>query len=135
MMRRFCWMGLMGFLVLGVAGPALAEVQWDVQETWPLDGNPLDVAVSADGNWTFVLLPGGVVHLYGSDGTLQDRLQLGGEIRGIESSPRGDLLFVSRDDAIQVVSVDFVYEIDVTGSPFKGPEDAPVVVAVYSDFQ
>ncbi len=28
-----------------------------------------------------------------------------------------------------------VHKIDVTGLPFKGPPDAPVTVAVFSDYQ
>jgi len=28
-----------------------------------------------------------------------------------------------------------IHKIDVTGLPFKGPTDAPVTVAVFSDYQ
>jgi len=32
-------------------------------------------------------------------------------------------------------AVEFVAEIDASGSPARGPADAPVVIAVYNDFQ
>jgi hypothetical protein len=32
-------------------------------------------------------------------------------------------------------AVEFVAEIDASGSPSRGPEGAPVVIAVYNDFQ
>lgn len=114
-----------------------ATVEGEVLATLPLDSAPLDVAVSADGRWTFVLVQGGEVRVYGADGEFQGTLRVKDGARGLAASPTGDRLFVSgRDpDRMDVVSVDFVHPIDVAGSPFKGPADAPVVVAVYNDFQ
>jgi len=114
-----------------------AAVEGEVLATLPLDSAPLDVAVSADGRWTFVLVQGGEVCIYGADGELQGTLRVKDGARGLAASPTGDRLFVAgRDpDRVDVVSVDFVHPIDDAGSPFKGPADAPVVVAVYNDFQ
>ena len=114
-----------------------AAVEGEVLTTLPLESAPLDVAVSADGRWTFVLVQGGEVRVYGADGELQGTVRVKDGALGIAASPTGDRLFVSgRDpDRVEVVSVDFVHPIDVAGSPFKGPADAPVVVAVYNDFQ
>jgi hypothetical protein len=55
----------------------------------------------------------------------------------IQPGPREDLLFLvdSAKNRIQVLYLDFIQEIPVDGSPTKGPADAPVMVAVFSDFQ
>jgi hypothetical protein len=48
-------------------------------------------------------------------------------------------LFVKQEDGgkktVQVVSLDFFQKINVSGAPFKGPEDAAVVIAVFDDFE
>jgi hypothetical protein len=36
---------------------------------------------------------------------------------------------------VDVVQIDFVRDIVLTGSPAKGPERAQVTIAVFSDFQ
>jgi len=51
--------------------------------------------------------------------------------------PRGKRLFLTstKDRTVQVVTIDFIVDINVSGSPYKGRQDAPVVIAVFSDFQ
>jgi hypothetical protein len=34
-----------------------------------------------------------------------------------------------------MVRISFVMDIDISGLPFKGAADAPVVVAMFSDYQ
>jgi hypothetical protein len=36
---------------------------------------------------------------------------------------------------VEVIALDFIRKINATGSPSKGRTDAPVTVAVFSDFQ
>jgi hypothetical protein len=36
---------------------------------------------------------------------------------------------------VEIVTIDFIQNINVSGSPFKGPEDAAVVIAVFDDFE
>jgi hypothetical protein len=35
----------------------------------------------------------------------------------------------------EILVLDFIQNIDVSDSPFKGPADAAVTIAVFSDFQ
>lgn len=132
----------MGFLLLllaGLPGPpgARAAVEGEVTASLPLDAAPLDVAVSADERWIFVLVQGGEVRVYAADGRLQGTLRVGKGAERIAASATGDRLFVAgaSPDRVDIVAVDFVHPIDVAGSPFRGAPDAPVVVAVYNDFQ
>jgi hypothetical protein len=36
---------------------------------------------------------------------------------------------------VEIVQIDILREINLSGAPFKGREQAPVVIAVFSDFQ
>jgi hypothetical protein len=68
---------------------------------------------------------------------LIDKIKVGKEIDQIQLSRLEDVLFLSsrENKTIQVVLLDFIQQINVFGSPFKGPVDAPVVIAIFSDFQ
>jgi hypothetical protein len=48
-----------------------------------------------------------------------------------------DVLLLSNREkkTVQIIELNFVEQIDISGSPFRGPENAPVVVAVFSDFE
>jgi hypothetical protein len=126
-----------GLTIANASVESRAAVESSVEKTVHLDHAPLDVATSADGSSTFVLLEGGEVRIYSADGALKGELRVGDRAEKIAASTRGDQLFVTSraDQTLKVVMVDFVHQIDVTGSPFKGPADAPVAIAVFNDFQ
>ena len=124
------------FLLIGLSYSP-ADVEWDVQRTLKIKEKPRDVAISFDGRLIFVLTEKGEVLIYSQDGTLSGRIPVGNSIDGIGAGPREDILLLTsqQDSTIKFVSLDFIQKIDLTGSPFKGPADAPVAVAVFTDFQ
>jgi len=99
--------------------------------------SPLDAAVSLNGKWIFVLTDQGSILIYSSDGTLKEKISVGDHVDGIKVGPRENILLLTsrKNKTVQVISLDFIQNIDVSGSPFKGPADAPVVIAVFNDFQ
>jgi DNA-binding beta-propeller fold protein YncE len=121
----------------GLPVPASAAVEWSRQQLLKTDGAPVDIAVSADGKFTFVLTDTGQVLIYSAQGQAEGTLDVGNSINGIESSPTGDRLFLldRNSNSVQVVAVEFIQNINASGAPFKGPADAPVVIALFSDFQ
>jgi DNA-binding beta-propeller fold protein YncE len=124
-------------LALSLAVPATAEVEWNILKTIPLEGKPLDTVLSPDGKRMFVLLQGGKLQVYSSGGELQESLDLGAPADGIALSPKGDLLYVRSGEkkTVQVVRLEFVQQISTAGSPVRGPESAPVAIAIFNDFQ
>jgi hypothetical protein len=114
-----------------------AEVEWNLLETFKTQKVPLDVEVSIDGRWIFVLTEQGEILIYSSNGRLKDTINVGDTIDEIKAGPREDILFLSsrKDSTVQVITLDFIQKINITGSQFKGPADAPVAVVVFSDFQ
>lgn len=75
--------------------------------------------------------------VYGPEGKLKDKIHLGKNIDRIEAGPVEDLLVLSsrKDSLIRILRVDLIQEIDISGSPYKGPSGAPVVIVVFSDYQ
>lgn len=124
-------------LQLPLAMPSQAAVETNTIRALKSSGSPADTAVSADGHFFFVLTSQGQVEVYEMNGTLKDTIKIDGPADQIASSPAGDQLFLSdkASGEIRLVAVNFIHNIDTTGSPFKGPEKAPVVVTVFSDFQ
>lgn len=124
-------------LVVMVSLNSRAEVEGDIQRTLKLQEAPVDVAISLNGKWIFVLTQTGGVQVYTPDGRLEGQLTVGRQVDGIRVGPREDLLLLTSkaDKTVQVLALDFIQPINVSGSPFNGPDDAPVVIAVFSDFE
>jgi len=102
-----------------------------------LSGETVDAAVSNDGKWTFVLTNRGEVAVYGITGELIQTLEVGKGFDTIAYNPAGNKLILggSGKQQLSVLTLAMLYELDYTGSPFKGPADAPVAIAVFNDFQ
>ena len=116
---------------------AAASVEWNVLKTLQLEAAPIDVAVSPDGKLIFVLTEQGQILIYSSGGLLKDKIDVGNHFDHIKVDPRGENLILNsrKNKSVQIVTLDFIQDINVSGSPFKGSENAAVVVAVFDDFQ
>jgi len=116
---------------------ASGAVEWSILKTLKLEAAPIDVAVSADGRRIFVLTDQGKIIIYGPNAVEEDAIDVGADVDKIRVGPEGDILFLNSrtDKSVKVISLDFIQNINVSGSPFKGPADAPVVIAVFDDFQ
>ncbi|NQT69581.1 MAG: hypothetical protein HQ552_08370 [Desulfobacteraceae bacterium] len=133
--KAICLSAVLIVAVFAVNSHALVE--WDIREILKTDEPPVDVAVSADGKEIFVLTETGEVLIYAPDGKLQDKIGVGKHIDQIEIGPQEDMLLLKSrsNQTIDILVIDFIQKIDTSNSPFKGPADAPVVIAIFSDFQ
>ena len=124
-------------LIFCFSGLVMAEVEMGQAKTFKLDAKPIDMTTSADGKYTFVLAEGGKVFILDSSGTVKDSLTVSESVVSIGTSPEGDFLLLadSKSNTLEVVKISFVVDVDISGLPFKGPANAPVVIAVYSDYQ
>ncbi len=115
----------------------LAALDWNVIQTFNLKDPPLDVAFSTSRNKVFVLTDKGQIQVYEPNGTLDETMDVGQEFDRIWHIQGSDVLVLSSREkkSVQIVELNFVEQIDTSGSPFRGPENAPVVVAVFSEFE
>jgi|APLow6443716910_1056828.scaffolds.fasta_scaffold13520_2 hypothetical protein len=124
-------------LLVVSAGPCLAALEWEILKSLNTGARPVDVAVSADGKSVFVLTEDGVVSIFTGDGALTDKITVGSQAERIAVAPDGDRLYVTQRQGrrVDVIQLDYVREINLSGAPSKGREKAPVTIAVFSDFQ
>ena len=125
---------MMGSITMSYAA---GSVEWNVLKTMKLETAPIDVALSLDGKWIFVLTEQGQILIYSSRGPLKDKIDVGNHFDHIKVGPRGEhlLLNSNQNKSVQLIKLDFIQNINVSGSPFKGREDAMVAVAVFDDFE
>jgi hypothetical protein len=104
---------------------------------WQLPYTPTDMVQSVDGKMVYVLTDNHKLLIYEANGNLKASADVDPGVIAIDTDARGEhILLVDKDNkTFTSLSVDFVAEVDVTGSPFKGNADAPVTVAVFSDFE
>jgi hypothetical protein len=112
-------------------------VQWQVENSWELPAKPIDLVYSLDGQRVFILTDQQQVLVYAADGNFLGKIAVKKGVSSIDIAPRGERLYLlnDQDNSFTDLSVDFVVNIDTTGSPFLGNADAPVTIAVFTDFQ
>ena len=100
-------------------------------------GGAVDLAVSGDGQWTFILTEKGEVAIYNAAGDLLQTLKVGSGFNRIAYDQAGNRLLLggAGRQELRTVKLAMRYGIDDKGSPIKGAVDAPVTVAIYNDFQ
>jgi hypothetical protein len=132
-------LGMFLVLVFILATPnhVQAAVEINIEKTLQTDSAPIDVTVSADGRTTFVLTDSGYILVYDNRGELTESIEIGPHIDGIELDPTGERLFAAsrQNKTVEIIQLSFIKKINTQGSKFKGPADAPVTIAVFSEFQ
>jgi hypothetical protein len=114
-----------------------ADVEWTIIKDVDLKASPLDVAPSGDGKWLFILTPGEILIFSIPEGTITDHIPVAKEFDRIAPLLRPGVLTLtsSTKQTLQVIRFETICKIDLTGLPFKGPQEAPVTVAVFDDYQ
>jgi DNA-binding beta-propeller fold protein YncE len=137
MIRKISVLGVVLLLMVTSGAMGSETVEWEVLNTLELEASPLDVAISPDGKSVFVLTDEGNIYIYEVNGGLTDKIEIGETIDQIKLDPQGMLLFATsrQNKTVKVIELDFIKQISTQGSPYKGLEDSPVVIADFSDFQ
>jgi len=128
---------LIAVIFLTLSSPVKGEVEWDVKKTLKLESPPVDLAASLNGKYIYVLTDQGSILIYSVEGKLEDKISVGRQVDGIRVGPWEDVILLTskKNKQVQILLLEFIKDIDVSNSPFKGPVDAPVQIAVFSDFQ
>ncbi len=133
-----CGLLLLPGQVLAVTPPAknIGALDWSVKSTWKLSTKPIDFAQSLDNKLVYVLGDDGKVYIYTVDGKEMGIIKVDKSTIAIDIAPRGEMLYLVDDNnTYTAIDVSFTKNIDITGAPFLGKENAPVTMIVFSDFQ
>jgi len=140
MLRKVVILAIAMLAVVVLPGSSKASssmVDARVTKQVSLSGVPMATTLSADGKTIFVLADDGTVAIFEPDGRLRGMIQVGAGSTDIASSPDGHRLYVTDEEqkTLRIVELDYVISLDTDNAPFIGPPDAPVIIAVFADFQ
>ncbi len=115
---------------------ATGAVTWDLQEDHDLGTAAIDAATSQDGKFVFALAKGAVLVYATEKNAVVDTIPVDDGFDAIAVSA-GDLLVLtgSGTPKMRLLQIERVYAIDISNRPFRGKENAPVVIAVFDDYQ
>jgi len=127
-------------LVLALLAPPLhgeGTSTLEILEEIAIDAKPIDVAVSADGYWIYVLTADARVQVYSAQGQLKGWAPVATGAREITCGPEDEVIFVSNDErqTVQIVRISLVHDFPIAHSPVKGPANAPVTLTLFTDFE
>ena len=123
--------------ILCVATQTSAAVYSEELASFPHKGKIVDTDISGDGSLFLALTDNKEVLVHSVQGMPPVQIQLDRNYDSITASPAANIIFLTDSDAqiTKVFKISFIQEFSYEGSPFKGPENAPVTIAVFSDFQ
>jgi hypothetical protein len=101
-----------------------------------IKGDVMDLAVSEDGRWSFVLTSHGEVVVLDSAGRVSQTIEVGNGYHRLEYNRIGNRLWLGGEQGrLRSIALSMRYDIDSSGSPFLGPEEAAVTITVFTDYQ
>jgi len=114
-----------------------SRIEWQLQKSWPTSATTLDMVHSLDGKFVYILNDQQQVQIFNNQGVLQGNIPVEKGVSAIDIAPRGETLYLINNtkQILSSVAVSFVVDIKTAGSPFKGPENAPITVALFTDFE
>lgn len=113
------------------------KVEWLEVGKIELPDNPVDIARTLDGKLSFILTDKAKVLIYDERGVLQGSIPVDAGVTGIDIDPQGNYMYLidSSQKITSTIAVGIVVEINTENAPYKGDVNAPVTIAVFSDFQ
>jgi hypothetical protein len=114
-----------------------ADIEWNVLQTLNLEESPVDIAFSTSRNKILILTKKGELQVFDPDGQTVATLEVGKEFDQLYHIQGSDVVLLSgkNNKTAKIIELSFIEQINTAGAPFKGIENAPVVIAVFSDFE
>ncbi len=136
-MKKLFWIACLVLSVFVWNGPAGAELEYKVLKKVTLATAPLDVAVSPNEKWYYILTAGSVLVFSAEGNKVVDVIPVGEGVEKIVHAPEKNLLIVAdaKEKNFQVIQIDFIHEFDLKDSPYVGGADAPVTLVVFNHYQ
>lgn len=113
------------------------RLEWQIEKQWQLPESPVDFVHSLDGKYVFILTKNQHVQIYTAEGKFEGSIPVEKGVTAIDIAPRAETLYLidNEKNSFTALSIDFIQDINTAGSPFLGPENAPVTIALFTDFE
>jgi hypothetical protein len=134
MKKKWLSATLLGFFF---CSPAWADLSWKTLRDLDLEKEPLDVAASADGQSLFILVPGEIVVYSVIGNEIKKKIPVDKGFDRVSYAPGLHALVVTArgSKTLRVIKLQEIHELDLSDLPFKGLENAPVTIVVFSGYQ
>lgn len=120
-------------LLAPIAG---ADVELTAMRNMSLSSKPLDIATTVDGKLVYILTPGTIQVYNVLSNRVTRTIPVDGKFDRIAVSLGNTMVLSSSSDStLQVLKVALIQNVDISNRPFRGPADAPVVIAIFDDYQ
>lgn len=135
---RLQWLILVlaGLLSL-LSSSAFAGWEWRDLTTLNFNEPVLDVSEFPDGKLLFILTPKEVL-MYSIPGKkVAERIPLDRSYDRLIHSPKNNTLVLTSESekTVKIIQLGIVFKINTSDLPFLGTKNAPVTLAVFSDYQ
>jgi hypothetical protein len=129
----------LGLMVNFICIPHLlaANVEWTPKKPLELGASTLDISTSLDGRWIFILVPGEILIYSVSEKKVVNRIPVDKAFDKLTHSPRTNTLILGSgtEKTLKIIELEVIQNIEISGLPIKGPQGAPVTIAVFGDYQ
>lgn len=121
----------------GFAANGYAGLEWTEKKQLKLEDSPLDVVQSGDGQWIFVLTADSVMVYTAFEDKATQIIPVGTGFDRLSFSDTSKRLVITSNSQklAKIIELEVVHAIDVSNLPFRGSKNAPVTIAVFSDYQ
>jgi len=136
-------MMVLGVLLLSVAQCLFSfldvqgSTEIEAKKQLDLEEKPIDIGASLDGEKLFILVEGKVLIYSIVQGEIIDSIPVSREFDRLTVPGKENVIALSSSSGkrVEIIRYKTLHKIDISGLPFKGPENAPVTIAVFSDYQ
>ncbi|MGL1931777.1 MAG: thioredoxin domain-containing protein [Desulfotalea sp.] len=113
------------------------KVEWTLAQSWTAPTGVLDLVHSLDGKLVFFLTDDQKIKIYTNKGVYQGAVSTPKGVTNIDIAPQGETLYLVNNttNEFTALTIDLVVNVDTSGSPQKGADNAPVSIVVFTDFE
>jgi thiol-disulfide isomerase/thioredoxin len=122
-------------LFLLITTSAHATIDWTLQNQFNFEASPIAMVPASDGKTVYVLTPGKIVVYSVPENRVIDFMPVDRKFDHLTVLGKDKLFFLSSSKDNSVSVFERKKSLDFSGLSFKGPPEAPVTVAVFSDYQ
>ena len=137
--KRIPWHALPAAMVLLlISSAAFSADLFEILNTreMAVQGNVVDMAITDDGSWSFILTTRGEVVVLDPSGRITQTIEVGKGFQRLEYNRSDNRLMLGGEKGkLKFITFSMRYDIDASGSPSRGPKDAAVTIAVFTDYQ